>query len=254
LLWQVAPARFALRALNEPSRKDREGKYATDYWHRDRDERDARDEARANLILNGSFELPEIGVATFELFNTGTQGIPSWEITSGDVDIVSDNLLGTNIVAQKGDQWLDLNGFQRGIIAQFFPTDIGRTYVLEFYYSDNPFSNANGSQTGVEKTGNFSIRDTSNALLIPLGAFSHSTATGNGADWTYSGRIAFVATTAQTRLAFSGDVDSLSTGVFIDDVSVTVPEPATLSLFALAVGGVMTRHARARRQRRLGIL
>ena len=196
-------------------------------------------EAGANLIVNGSFEEPVIS-ADFVVFNSALQGIPGWTITLNDVDIDRSNLLGTNIEAHSGNQWIDLNGFSRGIIAQFFDTVIGQTYALRFFYADNPFNN----QTGVEKTGNFTVRDDAFALITD-GEFSHSTTTGGGADWFDSGIIHFTATSATTRLAFSGDIDGDATGVFLDSVSVTaVPVPATLSLIGLGLIGLWNSRGR----------
>jgi hypothetical protein len=196
-------------------------------------------EASANLLVNGSFEQPAIG-SPFVVFNTATQGIPGWTITNGDVDINQNNLLGTDLVAETGEQWIDLNGFGRGIIAQFFATVPGQTYALQFFYADNPFSNGSGSQTGVEKTGAFTVRDPLDGnVIITQGGFSHSTTTGADADWTDSGILLFTAASTLTRLAFSGDVDSGSTGPFLDSVSVTaVPEPTTLALFGLMLAGL----------------
>ena len=157
-----------------------------------------------------------------------------------------------DIVAQDGNQWLDLNGFSRGGVFQFINTVAGDAYGLRFWYSDNPFSNGQGSQQGVPKTGNWSIRNDNNDLLLPLGSFTHSTATGNGADWFDSGLIVFVATSATTRIAFSGDVLMGSTGPFIDNVSVqAVPEPATTSLLGAGlIAMVLSRRRRSGQTRR----
>jgi hypothetical protein len=200
--------------------------------------------AYANLIGNGSFETPVIN-ADFEVFANGA-AIGNWTVQFTNVDIVRNNILGTSIVAHDGTQWLDLNGYDRGGVFQFIATVPGVAYDFRFWYSDNPFSNAQGSQLGVAKTGNWTIRDGgTNALLLPLGNFTHDTATGAGADWRDSGLIRFVATSASTRIAFSGDVNLLSTGPMIDDVSVeAVPEPASIALLGAAVVGLAMQRRR----------
>jgi hypothetical protein len=205
--------------------------------------------AAANLVVNGSFETPVISNPPgFVVFGTGNPGITGWTINSGDVDVDRAGLLGTTATAAEGNQWLDLNGFVRGNISQNFATTPGQTYHLEFFYSDNPFNNGNGSQQGVPKTGTFSLRDATNpnfaTNLILLDDFTHSTATGANFDWTEFD-VDFVAVSTLTRLAFAGDLDSGSTGPFIDAVSVTVPEPGTLSL--LGAGLLAWGYCRRRR-------
>ena len=108
----------------------------------------------ANLIGNGSFETPVID-SDFQVFGTNAS-IGNWTVQFTDVDIVRNNILGTGIVAQEGSQWLDLNGYDRGGVFQFITTVAGADYNLRFWYSDNPFSNAQGSQLGVAKTGSWS--------------------------------------------------------------------------------------------------
>ncbi len=191
--------------------------------------------AYANLIGNGSFETPVIG-ADFQVFGTGV-AVGDWTVQFDSVDIVRNNILGTDIVAQDGNQWLDLNGLDRGGVFQFITTVPGEAYDFRFWYADNPFSNIQGSQLGVPKTGAWTIRDGgTNALLLPLGNFTHSTTTGTDADWRDSGLIRFIATSVSTRIAFSGDLTMASTGPMIDNVSVdAVPEPGVTWLFGAGV-------------------
>ena len=78
--------------------------------------------AHANLIGNGSFETPVINVNPgFEVFGNGAS-IGDWTVQFTNVDIVRNNILATSIVAQDGNQWLDLNGFDRGGVFQFITT------------------------------------------------------------------------------------------------------------------------------------
>ncbi|HEY6510043.1 MAG TPA: hypothetical protein VIY56_18600, partial [Vicinamibacterales bacterium] len=64
--------------------------------------------AYANLIGNGSFETPVIA-ADWEVFGNA-QAVGDWVVQFDSVDIVRNNILGTDIVAQDGNQFLDLNG------------------------------------------------------------------------------------------------------------------------------------------------
>ena len=195
----------------------------------------ATDAYGANLLTNGSFETPI--VSSFQVI--GTAGEPAgfgWDVFAGDVDVDRSNLLGTSLLAQDGEQWLDLNGFEQGFIQQFFPTAPGVNYRVSFYYADNPFSNGSGSQQGVLKSGNMTIRNAADSALLASQAFVHSTTTGANADWIYSGDIFFTAASALTRIAFSGDGDSGSTGPFIDNVTVQIPEPGSLGLVLVALG------------------
>ena len=92
--------------------------------------------ARADLITNGGFETPVTG--NFTDFTAGLQppGF-GWVITSGGVDVVR---AGPNFAstAFEGSQFLDLDGFTPGAIAQTFTTTPGTNYLLSFAYANNP--------------------------------------------------------------------------------------------------------------------
>jgi hypothetical protein len=98
------------------------------------------------------------------------------------------------------------------------------------------------------------IRNAATFVELTSRMFSHSTTTGADADWIYSGDIVFTATSDVTRIAFSGDAATGSTGPFIDNVVVRVPEPASVALvlLALSLAAAFTRRrARATSRRSL---
>lgn len=185
----------------------------------------------ANLISNGSFELPVIpgGSAQNDPNNIL---IPGW--TAVNADIMSNNFNGTTATAFEGNQYLDLVGFSpSGSIAQTFATVAGQSYTLTFGYSNNAFSGANSRSA--------EVRIGSDLLDI----ITHSTATANNLNWSIYTKN-FVATDALTKLSFIGSGDS-NAGVLLDAVSVNaVPEPTSWAMMILGIGAV---GAALRRQR-----
>jgi choice-of-anchor C domain-containing protein len=88
-----------------------------------------------NLLVNGSFEQgPDAkrgdGFITLE---SGSTAITGWVVSRGDIDYV-----GSYWQPADGQRSLDLNGFNRGGIAQTFKTTKGKKYRVTFAMAGNP--------------------------------------------------------------------------------------------------------------------
>src|SRR5262245_15036353 len=87
--------------------------------------------ASANLITNGSFELP--GGTGDPTFGIGSTSIPGWVVTRDTIDYIGPGGCGDGL------RCLDLDGtIGFGGIAQTFPTVTGQQYRVEFLLSGNP--------------------------------------------------------------------------------------------------------------------
>lgn len=175
--------------------------------------------ARADLITNGGFETPI--TSNFTDLTAGSQppGF-GWVITSGGVDVVSagpsSDFAST---AFEGSQFLDLDGFTPGAIAQTFATIPGSIYLLNFAYANNPDGTGvpppgcSGACATIPAQAIVSVLDSgTNAQLITPLLFTHGNSTIANPDWTTSGAIAFTAQGTATTLAFVSQDPSPSDG------------------------------------------
>lgn len=188
----------------------------------------------ANIVLNGGFEDPNIGVTAFVHHAHGSTGITNWIVEAPSptlgVDLISTRT-GCTGCAHTGEQSIDMAGTPgRGSIYQDLTTIVGQSYLLSFWVSSNvgPFTGGMDVEFGSTSLGSV-----------------NSPSFGT---WT---QISFnvVATSTSTRLKFIGNLDG-TRGVFLDDVEVdaavgAVPEPATWT-FVLAAGvlGAFLRNKR----------
>jgi uncharacterized protein (TIGR03437 family) len=150
----------------------------------------------ANLLTNGSFEMPVVSGGGGKSFYAGSDGIPGWTVvgpTGTEVAIGSGTLTvsGFNFPAEDGHQWLDLTGANSNNlegVSQTVPTTPGTTYTLTFWVGNISGLGGKYSSAGLKING------------TPAGNYTNSTpgSTLNWQNFTYS----FIATSSTTAIEF----------------------------------------------------
>ncbi len=186
--------------------------------------------AFADVIVNGSFEMPVAPANGFITVYAGSMAIPGWTVGMTSVDVVNAGFYG-GASAYDGVQVLDLNGSPGpGEVSQTFATVAGQTYNLFFAYADTP---GYGPQAANVTISNSTFAPT---LITRAG----TSVPGNLMFSTFSS--SFVATGSSSTLDFTGLlVGNVNTGILLDAVSVTaaVPEPSAIILLVTAFGAVL---------------
>ena len=104
--------------------------------------------ARANLIVNGSFESPAVPVGGYTNYPGGSTGITGWTVVGVDSSVGSTAFVQSGIAfhSQHGNQFLDTAGVTSNSsasgVSQNVPTTAGASYTLSFYVgscTDNNF-------------------------------------------------------------------------------------------------------------------
>lgn len=197
--------------------------------------------AQANLLSNGGFEDPVLAAGTYLNLVPGAEPAGfGWVVLADGVDVFTDGVLGTLVVAAEGVQALDLVGFgSTGGIAQSFMTTWGQPYRLSFQYANNPIS------TG-EAAASLQVGNGEETLLSDL--VVHSGSSTGGLGWT-SYQADFIGTGGALTLSFQTTLGGSNGGIVIDAVAISaVPEPsaAGLWLLGLAAGGLLARRLQRR--------
>ena len=199
----------------------------------------------ANLILDGSFEDPTVGNASFTLFSTGStfgSGNP-WTVVGtpgGNVGIVDTNFSQNGIlfVAQDANQWIDLTGVtqtpQEGV-QQTVATTIGQQYSLSFYVG-----NVNNGTGIFGTTSTIDVSITGSPIFVATNSCTLCTTTLAWQLFTTT----FTATSASTAIAFLNGDPTSDTSNGLDNISLNLanvgatPLPAALPLFATGLGAM----------------
>ena len=166
-----------------------------------------------NLVVNGGFEQPVVGVGSYKVFSTG-QAFTGWKVvgTRGNVAPISTRFQqnGISFVSRSGKQWLDLTGLSNTPtgVAQTVATHPGASYRLSF-------------AVGNVKGGVFGVRSTVIVLVDGRKRLS-ATNTGGGAQQSWKRFAVTVrATSTRTTIAFLNGDSSADTSDGLDDVSLT---------------------------------
>lgn len=170
----------------------------------------------ANLIVNGSFENPDIAAGSWSVYDS----IPGWSTTGTGVEI-RDNFMGT---AYEGDQFAELDSYSNSSIMQTIATEAGAEYTLSFAYS--PRINQPASTNGIDVfwNGNLLSSITETGSSVNTWMLYTFSVIGTGQDI-----LEFVATGIDDCLGGNLDAIALS----------EVPVPAAAFLFAPALLGFM---------------
>lgn len=208
--------------------------------------------AHANLLTNGSFELPPVTPGTFTTFPVGSPLIPGWTVfgpAGTGVAIVSTTFSqgGVSFPAQEGIQWLDLTGLSSNStegVSQAVATTPGNQYQLSLHVGNT----TGGTIFGTTSTVNVSLN------AIPTFTDVNDNVSPTTLNWELFTHT-FIATGASTTLGFqNGDPGSdnsngLDNVVLLDlgPVVSRVPEPGTLALLGigLAAFGIARKRKKA---------
>ena len=161
--------------------------------------------AAANVLSDGNFAYPSTSPNLFLTFTAG-QSIGPWQVTSGDVDLVSTGYW----QATAGGQSVDLNGLTTGAIAQTFATTPGTKYTVTYSLAGNPIGPP-AVKTGEALIDGQDYQD-----------FSFDTTGKTTTNMGYSTRgFTFVATGPSTTLTFASTTAGNSAwGPVLDNVVV----------------------------------
>jgi choice-of-anchor C domain-containing protein len=207
-------------------------------------------QAQANLIVNGSFEIgPDPGQFGLNL-PAGSTAITGWTVGGFDIDYVAPGTWN----ASDGLRTIDLDGSvltlpRSGVISQQFSTQPGQKYVVTFDLSGNVAGLPLIKQLRVTAASDSELFSYDIGSVRPLIrpftiAYDHEI-------------FLFTATSTLTTLAFQSltPPDISGFGAVIDNVVVlqaqTVPTPSTLFLLGISAIGLAWGVRREARKKRL---
>ena len=176
--------------------------------------------AHANLILNPSFEAPDVGTGSFSVFSA----IPGWTTTAGPGIEIQDHVAGSPF---DGAQFVELDSFGNSAMAQTVATAAGQTYAFSFAYSPRR-GVAPAESNGIDVLFNGTLLT---SLAVSGAGLSDSV-------WTVHDFVV-TATGSSSTIEFRATGTSNSVGGYVDAVSLdptSVPEPAALLLMSTALG------------------
>lgn len=212
--------------------------------------------ARANLILNGSFETPIVPNGGFTNFYVGSSALTDWKVTgpltTDNVSLVSGPSSSNGVIfnAQDGNQWLDLTGNGSNStegVSQDVTTTVGDRYQISYFV---------GNTTG--GGGVFGTTSTVDVSLNGLVTFTdtNSNVSPSSLNWEQFTHT-FIAGTTTTTVAFQNadpandNTNGLDNVVLLDlGPATSTPEPSTLVLLSQVGAALLGLAWRGRRKLR----
>ena len=193
--------------------------------------------AYGDIVVDGNFEGSALGALAGSTVQFSGSSIDSgaWNVTQGSVGVDT-----RNFYVYDGNKSIFLNGDSGGpdSLEQTLNTVVGETYTVGFW------ANADTSNTFSVTFGGLAVNGAPTSILA--NGFPSTSWLGNsGLFQYYSGTV--TATSAISDLVFTATNMGSGPGVTveIDDVSVngvsangSVPEPASIALFATVIAGV----------------
>ena len=199
----------------------------------------------ANLITNGTFEDPAVGVGSYGLYGGGSTAITGWTVVGAQVVLVDTDYAepGNGVTmfnSFEGRQYLDLtgagnNGTTSGV-TQSIATVAGTQYRVNWQecvtYSNNGTSSYSAPSVvdlSIDGGTRVSYTNSDNSVL--------------GQDNWQAFSATFTATGSSTSVTFyDGYGGSDNNNIGIDAVSVeAVPEPASLVALGIGVAAILRR-------------
>jgi hypothetical protein len=198
--------------------------------------------AHANLLVNGSFELPLVPVGGYTNYAAGSASVVGWSIVGIDAAVTSGSFTqnGITFQAQAGNQWIDLAGVTSNSslsgVSQSIVTTPGAAYEMTFYVGS-----ATDGSVFFPSTIDLSVNGQARVSYANLAAPTTSL------NWKQF-NVGFIAQGASTSLTFYNGCASNNFNCALDNVSVTaVPEPTSGGLLLMGLSAVVAA-ARARRR------
>ena len=179
--------------------------------------------ARANLVTNGSFEVP------FLTSVSRLNSIPGWTATNQFEVAVSSTW------AQSGKQFVEMDVNVNTSMSQTISVLPGLPSTLTFYSSPRPGQPASTNGLDVKLDGNtiFSFTQNGSGLTSP--------------NWTlYTYTYTYTTSTSSANLVFTGTGTSDGFGTYLDTVSFTQQVPGPLPLMGAGVAFGLSRKLRRR--------
>jgi Protein of unknown function (DUF642)/PEP-CTERM motif len=193
---------------------------------------------RADMITNGSFEVPTVPVGGFTNFTNGSGAITGWTVVGPQVSVVSNSYVSEccTFPAEDGLQWLDLtgDGSNRDTegVEQTVATMQGTQYTLSFWVGNV-----------YDPRGIYGTTSTADVYIngTEVMAATNSNMTTGTQTWEQFNYM-FTADGSSTTIEFlNGDPSNDNTNG-LDNVTLNAtgaaPEPSSLLLFGAGLCGL----------------